>query len=41
MYPRRKKFFFPHQKVFFFSRSGTTADGSRQQQHKIGKNARS
>jgi hypothetical protein len=23
--------------VFFFSRSGTTADGSRQQQHKIGK----
>jgi hypothetical protein len=26
---------------FFFSRSGTTADGSRQQQHKIGKNARS
>jgi hypothetical protein len=23
---------FPHQKVFFFSRSGTTADGRRQQQ---------
>ena len=29
MYPRRKKFFSPLKRVFF-SRSGTTADGSRQ-----------
>jgi hypothetical protein len=28
MYPRRKKFFSPYQKAFYFSRSGTTADGS-------------